>query len=61
VLFIGNSYTYVNNLPAVLQHLAAAAHERRALAPRGILIGGYTLEHHIKDDSAGTLIERGGP
>ena len=61
VLFIGNSYTYVNDMPAVLKHLAAAAHEPRALEPRGILIGGYTFEHHIKDDSAGTLIERGGP
>ena len=46
-LFIGNSYMYVNDLPAVVGDLAAAAHEPRRFEPYVVLVGGSTLEAHI--------------
>ena len=39
-LFIGNSYIYVNDLPAVIGDLAAAAHEPRRFEPYVVLVGG---------------------
>jgi hypothetical protein len=47
VLFIGNSYTYVNDLPGMFAELAQSgkhAVETRTLAP-----GGWTLSDHVKD------------
>src|ERR1044071_130498 len=45
VLFLGNSYTYFNNLPAIVSELAKAGHqctvETRMIAP-----GGKTLRDH---------------
>ena len=43
VLFIGNSYTYVNDLPMVVADLASAAHEARPFRPDVVLVGGATL------------------
>lgn len=57
VLFIGNSYTYVNELPALVAQL---------LAPRGIRLehesvtpGGATLEKQWKDGKALAAIQNG--
>jgi hypothetical protein len=46
VLFIGNSYTYVNDLPAVLADLAAASGGARPIATKTIGVGGATLQAH---------------
>jgi len=60
VLFVGNSYTYVNDLPMVIADLAAAAHEPRAFSPEVVLVGGATLEGHIAGHDALPAIARGG-
>lgn len=44
VLFLGNSYTYVNDLPQIISALAASTSD--VLEYDGNLIGGYTLEDH---------------
>lgn len=59
VLFIGNSYTYVNDLPMVIADLAAAAHETRRFEPEVVLVGGATLEGHIVGHDALPAIARG--
>jgi hypothetical protein len=51
VLFVGNSYTSVNDLPAVVAGLAEAAGGRRIEVDRH-LVGGCTLEKHVKDQKA---------
>ena len=48
VLFIGNSYTSVNNLPAMVEGLANAAGGRKIHTDRH-LAGGCTLERHVKE------------
>jgi len=49
VLFIGNSYTSVNNLPGMVQALAKAAKEKRALEYVAVTPGGWTLQQHLLD------------
>lgn len=44
VLFLGNSYTYVNDLPLMVSQLAASTGD--ILIYDGNLIGGYTLQDH---------------
>jgi hypothetical protein len=51
VLFIGNSYTYVNDLPKMLAALARAGNQRPVVYERETP-GGYTLEKHWKDGKA---------
>jgi hypothetical protein len=51
VLFIGNSYTSVNDLPAMVVGLADAAGGRKIQVDRH-LVGGCTLEKHVKDKKA---------
>jgi hypothetical protein len=51
VLFIGNSLTSVNDLPALIVALAAAAGGRR-IETQERLVGGYTFEQHVKDGKA---------
>lgn len=51
VLFIGNSYTSVNNLPGMLAGLADAAGGRKIETDRH-LFGGCTLERHVKEKKA---------
>ena len=48
VLFIGNSYTSVNDLPSLVEALAEAAGGRRIETDQ-YLPGGYTFEQHAKD------------
>jgi hypothetical protein len=47
VLFLGNSYTYVNNLPLLVYNIALANGD--TLIYDGNLIGGYTLNNHFND------------
>jgi hypothetical protein len=51
VLFIGNSYTYVNDLPSLVVGLADAASGRKIETGQH-LVGGCTLERHAKDKKA---------
>ena len=51
VFFVGNSYTFVNDLPGVLAGLAEASRGRRILTGQ-YTPGGYTLEQHVKDGKA---------
>ncbi len=51
VLFIGNSYTSVNNLPAMVEGLAEAAGGRKIDAERH-LVGGCTLRRHVNETKA---------
>ena len=47
VLFIGNSYTSVNNLPAIFKEIATSA-GNEAPAIEAATPGGKTLEQHSK-------------
>ncbi len=60
VLFIGNSYTYVNALPRLTQLLAASAPEAQALAVAMVAPGGATLERHWTSGDARRMIQQGG-
>ena len=51
VLFIGNSYTAANDLPSMVEGLADAAGGRKIHADRH-LVGGCTLERHVKEKKA---------
>ncbi|MBI5403850.1 MAG: T9SS type A sorting domain-containing protein [Ignavibacteriae bacterium] len=57
VLFIGNSYTFVNDLPVMFKNLAATGGKNvhaEMEAP-----GGYTLENHLNRISSIDAIKRG--
>lgn len=58
VLFIGNSYTYVNDLPAVTKQLLAA--RGVSLDYEASTIGGATLEKHWSEGKALAAIRKGG-
>ncbi|AKJ08023.1 Hypothetical protein AA314_09649 [Archangium gephyra] len=59
VLFIGNSYTYYNNLPAMLEGFAQALAPGKRLETGSVLMGGATLESLWKQGQARTLIHDG--
>jgi len=55
VLFIGNSLTYTNDLPAMVQVIGeATGHE---VAVRSVTIGNYSLEDHWNEGQARVAIE----
>jgi len=57
ILFIGNSYTYYNNLPHIFQSLAKSSGH---LVKTGMIAkGGYTLKRHSEDPSVLDKIKRG--
>src|SRR5262245_48624949 len=58
VLFIGNSYTYVNDLPKMVAALASAGKQRPIQHDRETP-GGCTLEKHWKDGKALKKIQAG--
>src|SRR5947209_19160562 len=55
VLFIGNSLTYVNNLPGILEALADSAHEP-LLETRTVAKPDYSLADHWVDGDARVAI-----
>jgi len=58
VLFLGNSYTYANNLPDLFGNLAKSAGKN---VLTGISApGGYMLENHKTDETSLSLIRQGG-
>jgi hypothetical protein len=58
VLFIGNSLTYSNNLPALIAAQARATGEDR-LIYQTLVGGGFSLEDHWHSDKARKLIAEG--
>jgi hypothetical protein len=58
VLFIGNSLTAANNLPAVVEALARASGDR--LECRAVTFDGYSLEDHWNRGDARRAIAQGG-
>ncbi len=58
VLFIGNSYTYVNDLPLMLKNLAVSNGD--VVIYDGHLIGGYTLQQHSTNATTIAKIAAGG-
>jgi hypothetical protein len=60
VLFIGNSYTFVNDLPGTLHALALAAGSDPAIEVSSVTVGGYTLQQHWDGPDARPAIARGG-
>ncbi|WP_335109282.1 SGNH/GDSL hydrolase family protein [Nostoc sp.] len=57
VLFIGNSYTYFNDIPWLTQQLAASAKEPKTLETEMVVIGGATLKSHWKRGEALRLLK----
>jgi hypothetical protein len=57
VLFVGNSFTARNNLPSLVERLAAAA--RKQLKHRLINVGGASLRTHWNKGVAPREIGRG--
>ena len=55
ILFIGNSYTFFNDLPKMLNDMAKAGGQRLLEIGRE-LPGGYTFEKHWKDGRAASKI-----
>jgi hypothetical protein len=58
VLFLGNSYTYVNNLPQIVRDLALSSGD--TLIYDSNTIGGYTLDQHFLDSNSTNKIISGG-
>lgn len=58
VLFIGNSYTYVNDLPAMVVAFAASAGV--AVVAAAATLGGATLAHWLTDPGAQAQLAKGG-
>ncbi len=54
VLFIGNSYTYVNDLPEMFARLAASGHH--SVATGMLATGGGTLAEHEGDPATSTML-----
>ncbi|MBD2644828.1 SGNH/GDSL hydrolase family protein [Nostoc linckia] len=57
VLFIGNSYIYVNDLPWLTQQLAESAKETRTLETEMVVVGGATLKSHWRSGKALRLLK----
>ncbi len=59
VLFIGNSLTYSNDLPSIVEALAESSGQKR-LAFKAVVFGGYGLEDHWTQGDARKVIAQGG-
>jgi hypothetical protein len=59
VLFIGNSLTYVNDLPRIVEALADSGHQP-LLETRMVAKPDYSLEDHWSDGDAMAAIRKGG-
>lgn len=59
VLFIGNSYTYVNDVPGILTRIAATATTGPTIAIDQVLLGGATLQNHWDAGIAQARIAQG--
>lgn len=57
ILFVGNSLTYVNDLPALLKEIAIK--DSNVINYHSILLPNYSLEDHWNDGNAQKEIEKG--
>jgi len=60
VLFIGNSLTYGNSLPLILEKLANGEDDNKILRVEMVTVGGATLKQHWVEGKALEAIKRGG-
>lgn len=60
VLFIGNSYTYFNNLPKILEAIAESQKAGPRIQTEASLSGGKTLKWHWENNLALEAIRKGG-
>ena len=58
VLFIGNSYTYVNNLPQLIASMAESGGDTIVFSSS--LPGGSTFNNHLNNSTTTSLIQQGG-
>ena len=59
VLFIGNSYIYVNDLPAVLEKFSWSGAGPRIIT-KAVVHGGWTLKKHLASGEALGVLREGG-
>jgi hypothetical protein len=59
ILFVGNSYTFYNDLPQTLARLAGSAQEPIRIETDRVVVGGATLQRHWSDGLAVNAIRRG--
>lgn len=59
ILFIGNSLTYVNDLPSMLIAISAAAGDTPPIETSSVTFGGYALEDHLAQGDAAAAIAAG--
>lgn len=59
VLFIGNSYTYYNDLPSMLTTLASSTSGGAQIQAEAVVAGGATLEGHWDEGKAVVEIRKG--
>jgi hypothetical protein len=57
VLFIGNSYTYYNNLPSILEQLSENSQEQRKIHTTVIVAGGASLRDHWGKQSTQKILQ----
>jgi len=60
LLFIGNSYTQVNDLPATLRSIATSSKVPPTIETETVAVGGATLEDLYKTTNARAVIQKGG-
>src|SRR5580698_6666575 len=58
VLFIGNSYTYYNNLPSILEQLSENSQEQRKIRTTMIATGGASLKDHWGKPSTQKILQQ---
>ena len=58
VLFIGNSYTYYNDMPSMVRQIAST--QRMKLSCTRVVKGGERLSGHLKNGRLLELLARGG-
>ena len=57
VLFLGNSYTYVNNLPEIISEMTQGTN--KTIFYESITPGGHTLFQHVENTSSQSYIRKG--
>ena len=60
LLFIGNSYTYVNDVPSLLASIAGSSDAGPFIETEALVQGGQTLEGHLQNPDVAARIAEGG-
>jgi hypothetical protein len=61
VLFIGNSFTYANDMPAMFEGIALHRQPNKKIQVSSATEGGYALWQHAGDDNTKNALMRAGP